>query len=157
MLRSAVNAAILQRTMMPPRVRPVQSGEREQSSATAAPPSKKPRIDHRAVAASVSVSILATRDPGTGWITGLWEHAGKNRLYQVDLCQDIFGEWLQLDTWWRKGTAFGGSRRTYLGFDLSSDRVRDLFYDASLRRSRHGYQVIDWRSFRGWFLGGNGD
>lgn len=133
-----------------PRVRPVSTPEKQPAPAAkpAQPNPPKIRVDHRAIAASVTDQILATRDPETGWITGLWEQAEKQRLYQVDLCQDLFGEWLLVDTWWRKGTAFGGCKKTYLGFDVPPEQVRELFMAAALRRSRHKYQMIDWRSFR---------
>lgn len=146
-LTQAIHATI-------PRMRPVSTPEKQPVDAIPAPkPAAMPhppkmRVDHRAIAALVTDQILATRDPDTGWITGLWEQAEKQRLYQVDLCQDLFGEWLQVDTWWRKGTAFGGCKKTYLGFDLAPEQVRELFMAAALRRSRHKYQMIDWRSFR---------
>ncbi|MBU2838365.1 hypothetical protein HF670_02035 [Acidithiobacillus thiooxidans] len=146
-MNSAVRAAVL-----PPRSRPLSSVPKPVPKEGAAqqpiPMEKKARTDHRAIANSVSEKIISTRDPDTGWMTGLWEHAEKNRLYQVDLCQDLFGEWLLVDTWWRKNTAFGGRKKTYLGFHLTPEQVREAFYAASLRRSRHRYQPIDWRTYR---------
>ncbi|PKY11857.1 hypothetical protein B1757_02545 [Acidithiobacillus marinus] len=142
-LAQAIHATI-------PRVRPVSRPENhpEPAPKPALPHPQRMRVNHQAIAASVTDQILSTRDPETGWITGLWEQPGKQRLYQVDLCQDLFGEWLQVDTWWRKSTAFGGCKKTYLGFDVSPEKMRELFRAAALRRSRHKYQVIDWRSFR---------
>jgi hypothetical protein len=138
--------------MLPPRSRALSSVPKPVPAENAAQQpvqkEKKAHTDHRSIAEAVTEKVLSTRDTETGWITGLWEHAEKSRLYQVDLCQDLFGEWLLVDTWWRKATAFGGRKKTYLGFDISPEDARSLFYAAALRRSRHQYQPIDWRTYR---------
>ncbi|EGQ64308.1 hypothetical protein GGI1_24661 [Acidithiobacillus sp. GGI-221] len=106
---------------------------------------RKPRIDHKAIAQEQARLLHASIHPATGWITGLWENEEKQRRYQVDLCQDLFGEWLLIHSWWRKSTPFGGRKKSYLGFSPSAEEINALLYDAALRRSRHGYRILDDR------------
>ena len=103
---------------------------------------RKPRIDHKAIAQEQARLLHASIHPTTGWITGLWENEEKQRRYQVDLCQDLFGEWLLIHSWWRKSTPFGGRKKSYLGFAPSAEEIAALLYDAALRRSRHGYRIL---------------
>jgi hypothetical protein len=103
---------------------------------------RKPRIDHKAIAQEQTHLLHASSHPTTGWITGLWENEEKQRRYQVDLCQDLFGEWLLIHSWWRKSTPFGGRKKSYLGFAPSAEEIAALLYDAALRRSRHGYRIL---------------
>ena len=103
---------------------------------------RKPRIDHKAIAQEQARLLHASSHPATGWITALWENEEKQRRYQVDLCQDLFGEWLLIHSWWRKSTPFGGRKKTYLGFSPSAEEINALLYDAALRRSRHGYRIL---------------
>lgn len=106
---------------------------------------RKPRTDHKAIAQEQARLLHASIHPATGWITGLWENEEKQRRYQVDLCQDLFGEWLLIHSWWRKSTPFGGRKKSYLGFAPPVEEINALLYDAALRRSRHGYRILDER------------
>ena len=103
---------------------------------------RKPRTDHKAIAQEQARLLHASSHPATGWITALWENEEKQRRYQVDLCQDLFGEWLLIHSWWRKSTPFGGRKKAYLGFAPSAEEIAALLYDAALRRSRHGYRIL---------------
>jgi predicted DNA-binding WGR domain protein len=38
-----------------------------------------------------------------------WEKA--TRYYQVDICQDLWGQWVLIQRWGRRGTALGQTRR----------------------------------------------
>ncbi len=39
-----------------------------------------------------------------------WEKAP--RYYQVDVCQDMWGQWVLIQRWGRRGTALGQTQRT---------------------------------------------
>ena len=38
-----------------------------------------------------------------------WEKA--TRYYQVEVCQDLWGQWVLIQRWGRRGTALGQTRR----------------------------------------------
>ena len=119
---------------------------KERSPAAKKP--RKPRIDHKAIAQEQARLLHASSHPATGWITALWENEEKQRRYQVDLCQDLFGEWLLIHSWWRKNTPFGGRKKAYLGFAPSAEEITALLYDAALRRSKRGYRILVDESIR---------
>lgn len=103
----------------------------------------KMRVDHRGIAASVTDQILAARDPKTGWVSSLWENPERQRFHQLDLCQDLSGQWLLVDTRWRdKSAAFYDCKEIYLGIEVPPEQIRELFFMAALRRSRQKYQMI---------------
>ena len=66
-----------------------------------------------------------------------WEKA--TRYYQVDICQDLWGQWVLIQRWGRRGTALGQTRRIPCG---SQAEALSLLARLQRRRVQRGYCVV---------------
>jgi predicted DNA-binding WGR domain protein len=66
-----------------------------------------------------------------------WEK--ETRYYQVDLCQDLWGQWVVVKRWGRRGTALGQTRRVPCG---SHADALNLLARIQRRRRQRGYRTV---------------
>jgi len=66
-----------------------------------------------------------------------WERG--TRYYQVEVCQDLWGEWVVVQQWGRRGTALGQARRVPCA--AYADAL-SLLARIQQRRIQHGYCAI---------------
>jgi predicted DNA-binding WGR domain protein len=66
-----------------------------------------------------------------------WERG--TRYYQVEVSQDLWGQWVLIQRWGRRGTRLGQTRR--VPCDAYADALR-LLARIQRRRVQHGYCVI---------------
>jgi predicted DNA-binding WGR domain protein len=66
-----------------------------------------------------------------------WEKA--TRYYQVDVCQDLWGQWVLIQRWGRRRTALGQTRRIPCG---SQAEALSLLARLQRRRIQHGYCAV---------------
>lgn len=66
-----------------------------------------------------------------------WERG--TRYYQVDVCQDLWGQWVLIQRWGRRGTALGQTRR--VPCDAYADALSRLAR-IQRRRFQHGYCAV---------------
>jgi predicted DNA-binding WGR domain protein len=64
----------------------------------------------------------------------------ETRYYPVELCQDLWGQWIVVKRWGRRGTALGQTRR--VPCDSHSNAMRVLAR-IQRRRSQRGYCAVD--------------
>lgn len=67
-----------------------------------------------------------------------WERG--TRYYQVDLCHDLWGQWVVIQRWGRRGTALGQTRRVPCH---SHAEALNLVARIEHRRLQHGYCKVD--------------
>jgi predicted DNA-binding WGR domain protein len=60
------------------------------------------------------------------------------RYYQVDICQDLWGQWVLIQRWGRRGTALGQTRRVPCGY---ADAL-NLLARIQRRRFQRGYCAV---------------
>ena len=66
-----------------------------------------------------------------------WERG--TRYYQVEVSQDLWGQWVLIQCWGRRGTALGQTRRVPCA--AYADALR-LLARIQRRRIQHGYCAI---------------
>jgi predicted DNA-binding WGR domain protein len=66
-----------------------------------------------------------------------WERG--TRYYQVDVCQDLWGQWVLIQRWGQRGTALGQTRRVSCAAYAD---VLSLLARIQWRRLQHGYCAI---------------
>ncbi|CDH45978.1 WGR domain-containing protein [Candidatus Contendibacter odensensis] len=66
-----------------------------------------------------------------------WEKAP--RYYQVDVCQDMWGQWVLIQRWGRHGTALGQTQR--VACDSYADGLHRLA-QIQRRRLQRGYCTV---------------
>ena len=66
-----------------------------------------------------------------------WEKA--TRYYQVDICQDLWGQWVLIQRWGRRGTALGQTRCVPCA---AYTDAMSLLARIQRRRVQRGYCVI---------------
>lgn len=66
-----------------------------------------------------------------------WEKA--TRYYQVDVCQDLWGQWVLIQRWGRRRTRLGQTRRIPCG---SHAEALSLLTRLQRRRLQHGYCAV---------------
>ena len=66
-----------------------------------------------------------------------WEKG--TRYYQIDLCQDLWGQWVLIQRWGRRGTALGQTRR--VACDSYTDGLH-LLARIQQRRVQRGYCAV---------------
>jgi len=66
-----------------------------------------------------------------------WERG--TRYYQVDVCQDLWGQWVLIQRWGRRGTALGQTRR--VPCDAYADAL-SLLARIQRQRVQRGYCAV---------------
>ena len=78
------------------------------------------------------------------WHYSTWKK--NTRLYRIDLCQDIFGNWIVLRTW-GSNLSRGAGRSTYtICHDFET--AWDLFEKQENRRCQRGYCLLDKKDWK---------
>ncbi|ADC64147.1 WGR domain-containing protein [Allochromatium vinosum] len=66
-----------------------------------------------------------------------WIHPEKQRYYQVELLQDLLGDWTLFQCWGGIGSHLGGQRIVWVeSQEAGLTRIRQI----RARRRQHGYQ-----------------